>query len=148
MSFNLTKTDDWETPTDLLMMAKEHFKFEPTIDVCATAQNKKCRYFIKQTALQMNWRLPFFMNCPYSKAKQWIYYAYEQHQKWNVSGLALLFSKTDTHAWHDCILGTDKNGKQKSEILFIEGRVKFMKNGIPSKNSAPYASAFVFWRSK
>ena len=148
MSFNLTKTDDWETPTDLFMMAKEHFKFEPTIDVCATAQNKKCRYFIRQTALQMNWRLPFYMNCPYSKAKEWIYYAYEQHLKWNVSGLALLFSKTDTHAWHDCILGTDKNGKQKSEILFIEGRVKFMKNGIPSKNSAPYASAFVFWRSK
>jgi len=148
LSFNLTKTDDWETPTDLFMMAKEHFNFEPTIDVCATAQNKKCRYFIKQTALQMNWRLPFYMNCPYSKAKEWIYYAYEQHLKWNVSGLALLFSKTDTHAWHDCILGTDKNGKQKSEILFIEGRVKFMKNGIPSKNSAPYASAFVFWRSK
>ena len=130
------------------MMAKEHFKFEPTIDVCATAQNKKCRYFIKQTALQMNWRLPFFMNCPYSKAKEWIYYAYEQHQKWNVSGLALLFAKTDTHAWHDCILGTDKNGKPKAEILFIEGRVKFLKNGIASKNSAPYPSAFVFWRSK
>ena len=147
MSFNLTKTDDWETPTDLFMMAKEHFKFEPTIDVCATAQNKKCRYFIRQTALQMNWRLPFYMNCPYSKAKEWIYYAYEQHQKWNVSGLALLFSKTDTHAWHDCILGTDKNGKPKAEILFIEGRVKFLKNGIASKNSAPYPSAFVFWRS-
>ena len=129
------------------MMAKEHFKFEPTIDVCATAQNKKCRYFIKQTALQMNWRLPFYMNCPYSKAKEWIYYAYEQHQKWNVSGLALLFAKTDTHAWHDCILGTDKNGKPKAEILFIEGRVKFLKNGIASKNSAPYPSAFVFWRS-
>ena len=148
MSFNLTKTDDWETPTDLLMMAKEHFKFEPTIDVCATAQNKKCRYFIKQTALQMNWRLPFYMNCPYSKAREWIYYAYEQHQKWNVSGLALLFVKSDTHAWHDCILGTDKNGKPKAEILFIEGRVKFLKNGIASKNSAPYPSAFVFWRSK
>ena len=130
------------------MMAKEHFKFEPTIDVCATAQNKKCRYFIKQTALQMNWRLPFYMNCPYSKAKDWIYYAYEQHQKWNVSGLALLFVKSDTHAWHDCILGTDKNGKPKAEILFIEGRVKFLKNGIASKNSAPYPSAFIFWRSK
>ena len=129
------------------MMAKEHFKFEPTIDVCATYQNRKCRYFIRQTALQMNWRLPFFMNCPYSKAKEWIYYAYEQHQKWNVSGLALLFAKTDTHAWHDCILGTDKNGKPKAEILFIEGRVKFLKNGIASKNSAPYPSAFVFWRS-
>ena len=130
------------------MMAKEHFKFEPTIDVSATAQNKKCRYFIKQTALQMNWRLPFYMNCPYSKAKDWIYYAYDQHLKWNVSGLALLFAKTDTHAWHDCILGTDKNGKPKAEILFIEGRVKFLKNGIASKNSAPYPSAFIFWRSK
>jgi hypothetical protein len=147
LSFNLTKTDDWETPTDLLMMAKEHFKFEPTIDVCASAQNKKCPTFIRENALDMNWRLPFFMNCPYSKAKEWIYYAYEQHQKWNVSGLALLFVKTDTHAWHDCIIGLDKFGKPKAEILFIEGRVKFMKNGVPSKNSAPYPSAFVFWRS-
>ena len=146
-SFNLSKTDDWETPTDLLMMAKDYFNFEPTIDVCATAHNKKCRTFIKQNALQMNWRLPFYMNCPYSKAREWIYYAYDQHLKWNVSGLALLFSKTDTHAWHDCILGVDRFGKPKAEILFLEGRVHFWKNGKRSKNPAPYASAFVFWRS-
>ena len=90
-------------------------------------------------------------NAEHSSSKmhsKWIYYAYDQHLKWNVSGLALLFVKSDTHAWHDCILGTDKNGKPKAEILFIEGRVKFLKNGIASKNSAPYPSAFVFWRSK
>ena len=34
------------------------------------------------------------------------------------------------------------------EVYFIEGRVKFFKNGVMSKNPAPYPSAFVFWRAK
>ena len=146
--FNLSKTDDWETPTDLLLMAQNYFDFEPTLDVCATKFNKKCNLFIKTQALNMNWRLPFFMNPIYSKAKEWIYHAYEQHKKWNVSGLALLFAKTDTIAFHECILGWDENGNPKAEILWIKGRVHFWKNGKRSVNPAPYPSAFVFWRAK
>jgi len=147
-TFNLSKTDDWETPPDLFQLGCDYFDFEPTLDVCATAYNKKCHLFIKENSLQIRWRRNFFMNCPYSKAKEWIYYAYEQHLKWNVSGLALLFAKTDTLAWHNCILGKRFDGKPKAEILFLKGRVHFWKNGKRSKNPAPYASAFVFWRSK
>ena len=46
-TFNLSKTDDWETPPDLFQLGCDYFYFEPTLDVCATAYNKKCHLFIK-----------------------------------------------------------------------------------------------------
>ena len=39
---------------------------------------------------------------------------------------ALLFAKTDTKVWHECIL------HGQAEVYFIEGRVKFFKNGVPA----------------
>ena len=141
-SFNLSQNDNWETPVDVLNYALDYFDFEPTLDVCATAFNKKCHMFIKENSLQMRWQRNFFMNCPYSKAADWIYHAYDQQLRYNISGLALLFVKSDTKVWRECILDG------KAEILFITGRVKFLKNGIPSKNTAPYPSCFVFWRAK
>ena len=63
-------------------------------------------------------------------------------RKHNVSGLMLVFSKTDTAAFHNYAFGG------KAEILFLRGRVKFRNNGIPSLNPAPYASCFIFYRQK
>ena len=90
----------------------------------------------------MSWSRDSFLNPPYENVKDWIRKAYSEHLKWNTSILALLFVKTDTRVWHDCIL------HGKAEILFIEGRVHFWQNGKRSKNPAPYPSAFVFWRKK
>ena len=141
-TFNLSKNDQWETPPDLFQLGCELFNFTPEIDVCATAQDKKCEIFIGEDSLNKEWRKPFFMNAPYGhKVKDWIKKAYLSHVKYNVSGLALLFAKTDTHAFHNFIF-------HKSEVHFLEGRIKFFKNGVESKNPAPYPSCFVFWRAK
>ena len=118
------------------------FNFTPEIDVCATAQDKKCELFIGEDSLNKEWKRDFWINPPYQNVKEWIRKAYYSHIKFNVSGLALLFAKTDTKVWHECIL------HGKAEIHFIEGRIKFFKNGIESKNPAPYPSAFVFWRAR
>ena len=141
-TFNLSKNNEWETPPDLFQMGCDYFDFEPSIDLCATGFNKKCKIFIKQNALEMDWKRNSWLNPPYQNVKLWIQKAYDEHRKWNVSILALLFAKTDTRIWHDCILGG------KAEILFIQGRVHFYKNGKRSKNPAPYPSCFVFWRAK
>jgi len=140
-TFNLSKDNEWETPPDLFEFGCKLFNFHPEIDVCATAQDKKCELFIGEDSLNKEWRKPFFMNPPYQKVKDWIRKAYFSHIKYNVSGLALLFAKTDTKVWHECIF-------HKAEVHFLEGRIKFFKNGEVSKNSAPYPSAFVFWRAK
>ena len=79
---------------------------------------------------------------PYSEMKKWVRKCYLEHVKHNVSGLMLIFAKTDTIAWHDYIFGG------KAEIWFLQGRVHFYQNGIPSKNPAPFGSAFICYRKK
>ena len=45
-TFNLSKNDQWETPPDLFQLGCDYFDFEPTLDLCATNFNKKCKLFI------------------------------------------------------------------------------------------------------
>ena len=141
-TFNLSKDNIWETPPDLFEFGCNLFNFRPEIDVCATAQDKKCELFIGEDSLNKEWKRDFWMNPPYQNVKDWIRKAYFSHIKYNVSGLALLFAKVDTKVWHECIL------HGQAEVYFIQGRIKFFKNGAESKNPAPYPSAFVFWRAK
>ena len=150
-TFNLSDDPAWETPPHIFKLGCELFNFHPEIDVCANAQDKKCEVFYgenkKWNMSSLNsdceWRKPFWMNPPYGhQVKHWIKKAYFSHIKFNVSGLALLFAKTDVKVWHECIL------HGKAEIYFIEGRIKFFKDGVESKNPAPYPSAFVFWRAR
>ena len=99
-TFNLSKNDQWETPPDLFELGCDYFDFEPTLDLCATNFDKKCKLFIKKYALDMDWNKDSWLNPPYSNVKDWIRKAYHEHLKWNVSILALLFVKTDTKVWH------------------------------------------------
>jgi len=133
--------NDWETPPDLFRLGCDFFHIAPILDVCATAQTSKCKWHYETDGLDREYNYDFYCNPPYNDVKKWIRYCYLQHVKHNVSGLMLIFAKTDTRAWHDYIFG-------KAEILFIRGRVHFYDKGIPSKNPAPYGSAFICYRKK
>ena len=101
-TFNLSDDPIWETPPHIFKFGCELFNFTPEIDVCATAQDKKCELFIGENSLEKDWNRPFWMNPPYGhQVKNWIKKAYLSHVKYNISGLALLFAKTDTHAFHN-----------------------------------------------
>ena len=149
-TFNLSKDNLWETPPDLFEFGCDLFNFKPEIDLCATAKDTKCKTFFglneKWGMSSLNpdckWHKDGWLNPPYHNVKDWIRKAYFSHMKYNVSILALLFAKVDTKVWHECIL------HGQAEVYFLEGRVKFFKNGVESKNPAPYPSAFVFWRKK
>jgi len=119
------------------------YHIKPIIDVCGSRWSHLCLKTImqKQNSLLLNWDEDFFMNPPYSKIDQFIKKAYIQHKKNNVSGLILIFAKTDTKFWHQYIEG-------KAEVHFIKGRIKFWRNGFPTKNSAPYPSVWVIYRKK
>lgn len=142
-SIQLNKDDDWETPRKDYVEALYKLNLKPVLDVCATEDNRKClEYFDKQrNGLLQDWNKDFFMNPPYSEVGFWVAKAYQEHQKYNVNGLGLIFSKTDTKMWHNYIEG-------KAEVYFIKGRLKFEKNGIPGQYPAPYPSAWIVWRKK
>ena len=65
--------------------------------------------------------------------------AYYDSKTFGVEGICLIFAKTDTKFWHSFIEG-------KAEVHFIKGRIKFLKHGFKTKNSAPYPSCFVIYR--
>ena len=139
----VNKNPNWETPQDLYDEASRKYKVRPSLDVCATRRNKKCALFFSKDSLSKQWNKSFFMNPPYGKnvIDKWIKYAYEQHKKHNVTGIALIFSKTETKWWHKYI-------QDIADVHFIKGRVHFELDGKKVVNSAPYGSCWVIWRAK
>ena len=139
----VNKNPNWETPQELFDEACRKYKVRPSLDVCATRRNKKCALFFSKDSLSKQWNKSFFMNPPYGKnvIDKWIKYAYEQHKKHNVTGIALIFSKTETKWWHKYI-------QDIADVHFIRGRVHFELDGKKVVNSAPYGSCWVIWRAK
>ena len=155
----------WGTPIDDRFEKNAHplhtfqdacktFKIKPKIDVCAEASNSKCEKFfsVEQDGLKQEWRQDFYGNFPYSEVAKWIEKAYIQHLKWNVNGLILCFSKTETKWWHSYVQG-------KAEVHFVKKRINFWKNGkIPIKSTeknpkphsmpAPYPSCWLIFRKE
>ena len=121
----VNENDLWETPPLVLEDVMKKYDIHPILDVCATNQNKKfAMYFTPEdNALIEEWREDFFMNPPYSEINQWMQKAYEQHLKYNVNALILVFAKTGTKWWHDYVEG-------KAERHFKKGRIRFLLNGI------------------
>jgi len=117
--------DSWETPRLLLEEIMEKYDIHPVLDVCATIQNTKFRtYFTpKDDSLNQEWREDFFMNPPYSEINQWMAKAYEQHKKYNVNALILVFAKTSVKWWHEFV-------ENKAEVHFQKGRIRFLLNGM------------------
>ncbi len=145
----LTKKNDWSTPRDLLFKAIQDFNLKPELDVCATRDNHKFKYFITPTenALTKEWNKDFFMNPPYDQVKEFMAYAFEQHKKHNVDALILVNAKVDTK-WFNKYVFDQKTKKFIAEFYPIEGRIKFIDNGKVSSNSAPYPSCWIIFRKK
>lgn len=118
-------TDNWSTPKDVYDALDAEFKFD--FDPCPLGG---------ASGLDIEWGKSNFVNPPYSQLKAWCKKAYEEWQK-GKTVVMLIPSRTDTKAWHDyCMKAT--------EIRFIKGRLKFGD----SKNSAPFPSAVVIFKSE
>lgn len=130
-----SETDLWATPQDFFDKMNQEFSFET--DVCALPENAKCsRYFTpEQDGLSQEWLGICWMNPPYGRTiSQWMKKAYESAQG-GATVVCLVPARTDTAWWHDYAA--------KGEVRFIRGRLKFGN----SKNSAPFPSAIVIFRS-
>jgi len=130
-----SKTDLWSTPQDFFDKLDAEFHFNT--DVCATADNAKCKDFYspEDDGLSIAWHGACWMNPPYGRAiYYWTEKAYDQSLDWGCTVVCLVPARTDTAWWHDFAM--------KGEIRFIRGRLRF--GG--SKNSAPFPSAVVIFR--
>lgn len=168
---NININDEWETPQLILDDVCKKYKVNPILDVCCTAQNKKCKIGITKLSdtnngLTIPWNMDFFMNPPYSEIDLWMKKAYYDHLNYNVNGIILTYNKTDTKWWHSYV-------EDRAEIHFIKGRLKFEINGIVprwckeckqtfienidfcpicnnrlKKNTAPYPNCWIIYRKK
>ena len=131
-------TDMWATPQDFFDNLNNEFGFE--IDVCATAENAKCKTFYtkEQNGLEMPWNGVCWCNPPYGREiGKWVERAYTSSVGGGATVVMLLPARTDTKWFHEYIYG-------KAEIRFIKGRLKFGD----SKNSAPFPSMIVVFEGE
>ena len=135
-----SEKNDWETPQDFY--DKLNLKYSFTLDPCASHVTAKCKkYFtVEDDGLAKSWRGEVvFMNPPYGRGiEKWIQKAFDESRKSGPATVVvcLVPARTDTKYWHDYCM-------KAHEIYFVKGRLKFGD----SKNSAPFPSAVVVFRS-
>lgn len=130
---------DWETPAEIFDPLNQEFAF--TLDVCATKETSKCRYFFgpEQDSLseRCRWRGVCWMNPPYGRGiAKWVAKARDQAREGSVV-VCLLPARTDTAWWHEHVIGGG------AEVRFLRGRIVFRG----AKYNAPFPSAVVIFRS-
>jgi phage N-6-adenine-methyltransferase len=132
-------SSEWETPQDLFDRLNTEFCF--TLDACATPENAKCsRFFDRATdGLKQFWGDDtVWCNPPYGREiGEWVKKAFDTYLANENTIVMLLPARTDTKWFHRYIYG-------KAEIRFLRGRLKFSN----SKNSAPFPSMIVIFRSR
>lgn len=124
-----SNTQEWETPLDFFMPLHKEFNF--TLDVCATAENKKLPTFfsIADNGLIQSWQHNIcWMNPPYGRDMvKWLIKAKNEADHFGVITVCLIPARTNTNWWHSICL-------KASEIRFVKGRPKFgiAAHGFPS----------------
>lgn len=103
------------------------------LDPCASKNRYfdigKTNFTIDDDGLSKEWHGRVFMNPPYGRdLPKWL----KKMAESRCSGLALVFTRTDTKAFHDYVF------KYCSGIFFIKGRIKFERHGVKI-NQAPNA---------
>jgi phage N-6-adenine-methyltransferase len=138
---------EWETPEAFFKPYEKEFNIK--LDVCATAENAKCKAFFdkKVNGLHASWSLvndiisqgkaACWMNPPYGRGiEKWVKKAYDESLK-GVTTIALLPARTDTSWFHNYIYN-------KHEVRFLKGRIKF----VDALSSAPFPSMIVIFSPK
>ena len=130
-----SKSIYWSTPQWLFDALEKEFGF--TIDVCANAENAKCkRYFTEDdNALMKDWGPEVcWMNPPYGTEIEKFMAKAHGASLSGATVVCLVPSRTDTKWWHKYAM--------KHEIRFLRGRLKFGN----ATDAAPFPSALVVMR--
>lgn len=119
-----SKRQDWETPASVFEPLHREFGF--TLDVCATADNAKCKKHFTEAddALGKRWDGICWMNPPFGEQGRWVRKAFQESQH-GATVVCLLPARTNTGWWHDYAM--------RGEVRFLRGRPVFVgaKHGLP-----------------
>jgi site-specific DNA-methyltransferase (adenine-specific) len=131
--------DDYETPWHVFDPYNDEFAF--TLDVCALPTTRKCaRYFSPaDDGLAQDWGTDIcWMNPPFSAVAQWMRKAYESSLA-GATVVCLVPARTDTRWWHAWV-------QDKADIRWRARRIKFLLDGVRTKNSAGFPAVAVIYR--
>ncbi len=144
--------DLWATPPEVFEALDKEFYFG--FDVCAEYETAKCSDYwtIEDDALSMNWakdalsRIPgagliemgaLWCNPPYSKITPWVEKAIEAQLNGRMT--VMLVMCDPSVKWFSLAQ------RYASETRFVtEGRLAFLKNGVPQKGNNKGSVIFVF----
>ena len=135
-------SDHWETPWGVVKELEAEFGVFD-LDPCCTQATAKAPAFYTQEddGLSKSWFGRVFLNPPYSKPAPWLEKAWSTTRSGSaVLVVALLPVRTDTRWFHSFV-------KDRAEVRFIKGRVKFIGwqgTPIPSPKNP---SMFAIYRS-
>lgn len=131
--------DDYETPWHVFDPYNDAFAF--TLDVCASAANRKCaRYFSEaDDGLAQAWgREICWQNPPFSAVAHWMEKAYLSSLA-GATVVCLVPARTDTQWWRAWV-------QDKAEIHWRGGRIKFLLDGVITRNSAAFPAVAAIYR--
>lgn len=125
----LSLSDEYETPRELFKELCSIHNIFPKIDVCANANNKKCRDFfgVNVDGLRCEWAVDVWCNPPHSMTGDFVKKAYEQWKENNVNIMMIIPANTcSSKYWHKYIEGNAK-------YYAVKGRIRFLHEGKPSQ---------------
>lgn len=137
-------SDEWETPSEIFIWLIQKYKFNPTLDVCATKDNAMLDNFFTMgdNALTKKWDKQNWANIPNSRPnkKLFVKYAHEQFVNYKNETLMILpiDSLCTTYA-KEYILDP------KYHFEPITGRIQFLFDGDVTEfgnSKKGYASVF------
>lgn len=136
--------DEFETPKELYISLVNKHQIFPKLDVAATIENRKCLNFfsIHNNALEQEWTSDFWCNHPHSLHAEFVEKCHQQWKRHNVNGLQIIPANCmRTSYWHEFI-------EPNVRYYAIEGAIRFLQNGKPTKDTSRNAYVCIVWRAK
>lgn len=140
----INNEDEYETPSKYYNELIYHYNVRPKLDVAATRENRKCLEFFDKKAdgLRYRWLVDVWCNPPHTRTEDFVRKALREWQDHNIDIMMIIPTNTmSARFWHECIEGY-------TEYHPIEGRIKFLQHGKPSKQSSRNAYVCVIWRKR
>jgi site-specific DNA-methyltransferase (adenine-specific) len=135
-------SDEWETPKELFDELCDKYNIFPRLDPCATNANRKCLMFFtkEENALEQEWEYDVWCNPPHSITGEFVRKAHTEWIKNNINIMMLVPANTvSTVWWHECVEGV-------AEYHPVKGRIRFIRDGEPSKFQSRNAYMCVIFR--
>lgn len=134
-SFERTKntTDEWYTPKYIIESLGE-FDTDPCVSMQPLYNTAKIMYNKQDDGLSKKWQGRVWLNPPYSRP---LIEKFVNRMSKHGNGIALLFNRCDSKMFQDVIF------KTATAILFLKGRIKFLKQDGSTAGSPSCGSVLI-----